>query len=145
MERVEVAATATVGDLRAAIQAKLDVPVEKQTLSVNQALLMSKNPAAFTDMMDAKATLKKLNIAHGAMVSHAWFHPGDDDAHPSLYPQLNGEPLARETASKKWHDDSLWPNNASSAVWSSTPSPQRSISSALPRLSGASVLTAGVS
>jgi len=68
MERVEVSDTATVGDLRIAIQAKLDVPVEKQTLSVNQALLMSKNPAAFTDMTDAKATLKKLNIAHGAMV-----------------------------------------------------------------------------
>jgi len=38
MERVEVSDTATVGDLRIAIQAKLDVPVEKQTLSVNQAL-----------------------------------------------------------------------------------------------------------
>jgi hypothetical protein len=68
MERVEVADTATVSELRAAIQVKLDVPVEKQTLSVNQALLMSKNPAAFTDMLDAKATLKKLGIAHGAMV-----------------------------------------------------------------------------
>jgi len=66
-----VSDTATVGDLRIAIQAKLDVPVEKQTLSVNQALLMSKNPAAFTDMTDAKATLKKLNIAHGAMVTDA--------------------------------------------------------------------------
>lgn len=67
-ERCEVADSATLSDLRQKIQTELNVPIEQQTLSLNQALLMSKNPAAFTDLKEGSRTLRGLGLKHGDMV-----------------------------------------------------------------------------
>lgn len=80
LERVTVpdpAGAATVGDLRALIEAQLGVPVPAQSLSLDQKLLLAKTPeeaaplAAHLASLPG-ATLASLGIAHGSVVFLAY-------------------------------------------------------------------------
>lgn len=72
LERVTVAANATVGDLQKTIAETLNVPISNQLVSRNQALLLSKDPSVnasqFSDMQNPAVTLSSLGIAHGAVL-----------------------------------------------------------------------------
>uniref|UniRef100_A0A7N0SYK7 MPN domain-containing protein n=1 Tax=Kalanchoe fedtschenkoi TaxID=63787 RepID=A0A7N0SYK7_KALFE len=66
---------ATISDLRSSIESQLRVPVQSQTLSTNQNLLLAKTPsdaARFTDMLNPHAPLSSLNLAHGSIVYLAY-------------------------------------------------------------------------
>ncbi|KAK7845114.1 NPL4-like protein 2 [Quercus suber] len=65
----------TVSQLKTLIQSQLQIPIQNQTLSTNQNLLLSKTPADllnFTDMANPNATLSSLNLAHGSIVFLAY-------------------------------------------------------------------------
>jgi len=72
LERVTVAANATVGDLQKTIAETLNVPISNQLVSRNQALLLSKDPSVnasqFSDMQNPAVTLSSLGITHGAVL-----------------------------------------------------------------------------
>ncbi|GFQ04404.1 npl4-like protein 1 [Phtheirospermum japonicum] len=72
LERVSIDnPLATVAHLKSEIESQLRVPVQAQTLSTNQNLLLAKSPndwTRFTDMVDPNTRLSSLNIAHGAIV-----------------------------------------------------------------------------
>ncbi|ESR42103.1 NPL4-like protein 1 [Citrus sinensis] len=72
LERVTVdGAHVTVAELKTIIQSQLRIPVESQTLSTNQNLLLAKSPSdllQFTDMANPDRPLSSLNISHGSIV-----------------------------------------------------------------------------
>lgn len=72
LERLEVDdPQATVAQLKALIQSRLQIPVQSQTLSAHQNLLLAKTRddlARFTDMSAPHAPLSSLGIGHGSMV-----------------------------------------------------------------------------
>ena len=72
LERVTVdGAHITVAELKTIIQSQLRIPVESQTLSTNQNLLLAKSPSdllQFTDMANPDRPLSSLNISHGSIV-----------------------------------------------------------------------------
>lgn len=62
---------ATVAHLKSLIESHLQIPVQTQTLSTNQNLLLAKTRddlAQFTDMSAPHAPLSSLGIAHGSIV-----------------------------------------------------------------------------
>lgn len=72
LERVTVdSAHVTVAQLKTLIQSQLRIPVESQTLSTNQNLLLAKSPSdllQFADMANPNTPLSSLNISHGSIV-----------------------------------------------------------------------------
>lgn len=76
LERVSLESPqVTVSQLKALIQSHLRIPVQNQTLSTNQNLLLAKTPAdllRFTDMSDPSTTLSALNLSHGSIVFLAY-------------------------------------------------------------------------
>ncbi|KAL9426461.1 hypothetical protein AB3S75_033277 [Citrus x aurantiifolia] len=72
LERVTVdGAHITVAELKTIIQSQLRIPVESQTLSTNQNLLLAKSTSdllQFTDMANPDRPLSSLNISHGSIV-----------------------------------------------------------------------------
>uniref|UniRef100_A0A7S0S117 MPN domain-containing protein n=1 Tax=Chlamydomonas leiostraca TaxID=1034604 RepID=A0A7S0S117_9CHLO len=69
LERVEVADTATVTDLKQAINASLNIPLHELRLSKNPGLLNSKATGEFAELDAApRAMLKSLGVAHGDML-----------------------------------------------------------------------------
>lgn len=68
LERVSVADSATVGDLKRAIAQNLGVPVEEQRLSKDQKLLLSKEPELFQDMSADFVPLESLGINNGSFL-----------------------------------------------------------------------------
>ena len=72
LERVAVENPhATVSQLKSIIQTQLGIPVENQTLSTNQNLLLSKSLedlVRFTDMTNPDATLSSLGVSHGSIL-----------------------------------------------------------------------------
>ncbi|KAK3275542.1 hypothetical protein CYMTET_16331 [Cymbomonas tetramitiformis] len=67
-ERMTVPDSATIGDLKQKIQEDLKIPPQDQTLSLQQHLLMSKNPDAFTDMLETSRSLRALGVENGQLV-----------------------------------------------------------------------------
>lgn len=71
-ERLQVEDNCTLRGLRATIETQLGVPVADQTLSLQQGLLMSKNPDAFDDLKPNRGNddkpLRALGVNHGEMV-----------------------------------------------------------------------------
>uniref|UniRef100_A0A7S0T130 MPN domain-containing protein n=1 Tax=Mantoniella antarctica TaxID=81844 RepID=A0A7S0T130_9CHLO len=71
-ERLEVEDNCTLIGLRRTIEEKLGVPVADQTLSMQQGLLMTKNPDAFDDLKanvgNDDKFLRAIGLNHGAMV-----------------------------------------------------------------------------
>ncbi|XP_062022572.1 NPL4-like protein 1 [Rosa rugosa] len=66
---------ATVAQLKALIQTNLRIPLENQTLSTNQNLLLAKSAddlTRFTDMANPNTPLSALNLAHGSIVFLAY-------------------------------------------------------------------------
>ncbi|KAL6541651.1 hypothetical protein OROGR_011137 [Orobanche gracilis] len=76
LERVSVEnPLSTVAQLKSEIESQLRVPVQAQTLSTNQNLLLAKTPidwTLFTDMTDLNTRISALNIAHGSIVYLAY-------------------------------------------------------------------------
>jgi nuclear protein localization family protein 4 len=72
LERVMVPPTATVADLQAAIASTLNVPVSAQRLSRDQAVLLSKDPASFSDMETPSTPLSSLGVKHGSLLFLAY-------------------------------------------------------------------------
>ncbi len=89
LERIEVADSATLGDLRAKIHQQLDIPIEQITLSQDAKLvrgggcigvscmcthnhthsqLTTKDPSSFTDLAHDSMTITKAGLTHGSMV-----------------------------------------------------------------------------
>lgn len=65
----------TVSQLNTLIQSQLRIPIQNQTLSTNQNLLLAKTPSdllKFTDMSNPSTTLSSLNLSHGSMVFLAY-------------------------------------------------------------------------
>ncbi|WCJ21436.1 Nuclear pore localization protein NPL4 [Euphorbia peplus] len=61
--------------LKTLIQNQLQIPIQNQTLSTNQNLLLSKTPSDllnFTDMSDPNTPLSSLKISHGSIVFLAY-------------------------------------------------------------------------
>lgn len=71
-ERLQLQDNCTLAGLRETIAEKLSVPVSDQSLSMQQGLLMSKNPDAFDDLKPNRGNdgkpLRALGIDHGAIV-----------------------------------------------------------------------------
>ncbi|KAL6530405.1 hypothetical protein OROHE_014758 [Orobanche hederae] len=76
LERVSVEnPLSTIAQLKSEIESQLRVPVQAQTLSTNQNLLLAKTPndwTLFTDMTDPNTRISSLNIAHGSIVYLAY-------------------------------------------------------------------------
>ncbi|KAG2697244.1 hypothetical protein I3760_07G097400 [Carya illinoinensis] len=72
LERVSIdSPQITVSQLKTLIQSQLQIPVQNQTLSTNQNLLLAKTPAdllKFTDMSNPSTPLSALNLSHGSIV-----------------------------------------------------------------------------
>ncbi|KAJ0052147.1 hypothetical protein Pint_01084 [Pistacia integerrima] len=72
LERVTIdSANITVSQLKTLIQSQLQIPVQNQTLSTNQNLLLAKSPSdlqKFTDMSNSNTPLSSLNISHGSII-----------------------------------------------------------------------------
>ncbi|TXG63547.1 hypothetical protein EZV62_010541 [Acer yangbiense] len=72
LERVTIDnAHITVSHLKTLIQSQLQIPVQNQTLSTNQNLLLAKTPSdlqKFTDMSNPNTPLSSLNISHGSIL-----------------------------------------------------------------------------
>ncbi|GLI70914.1 hypothetical protein VaNZ11_015942 [Volvox africanus] len=68
LERVEVDDGATLSALKAAINAKLAIPLDDMLLSKQPGLLTTKEPYSFRDLAINDASLKSLGVAHGDMV-----------------------------------------------------------------------------
>ncbi|KAH7577461.1 hypothetical protein ACOSP7_001632 [Xanthoceras sorbifolium] len=72
LERVTIDnAHITVSQLKTLIQSQLQIPVQNQTISTNQNLLLAKTPAdlhKFTDMSNPNTPLSSLNISHGSII-----------------------------------------------------------------------------
>ena len=69
LERVEVPDTATLHDLREAIQSTLNIPYHDQYLSRDRAILTpTSSIAAFKDLLDDRASLAHLGVSHGDMI-----------------------------------------------------------------------------
>ncbi|GAB2279345.1 hypothetical protein Dimus_013987 [Dionaea muscipula] len=65
----------TVGQLKTLMESQLLVPASKQTLSINQNLLLVKTPneiAQFADMSNPHTPISSLNIRHGSMIFLAY-------------------------------------------------------------------------
>ncbi|GAB4829712.1 hypothetical protein Ancab_019364 [Ancistrocladus abbreviatus] len=65
----------TIGQLKSLIESQLHVPASKQTLSVQQNLLLAKTPgdlAHFTDMANPQTLISSLSIGHGSMIYLAY-------------------------------------------------------------------------
>ncbi|GMH20485.1 hypothetical protein Nepgr_022326 [Nepenthes gracilis] len=61
----------TIPQLKSLIESQLHVPASKQTLSLNQNLLIAKTPAEltqFTDMSNPQTLISSLNIGPGSMI-----------------------------------------------------------------------------
>lgn len=66
---------ATISQLKSQIESQLRVPVQSQTLSANQNLLLAKTPddwSRFTDMASPHTPISSLNLTHGSMVYLAY-------------------------------------------------------------------------
>ncbi|GLT60821.1 hypothetical protein SLA2020_335700 [Shorea laevis] len=99
LERVSIESPQiTVSQLKTLIQSQLRIPIDNQTLSTNQNLLLAKTPAdllKFTDMVNHSTPLSALNLSHGSIVFLAYegkrtvsgpaFHPSDYSKHNTLY------------------------------------------------------------
>ncbi|EEF41667.1 nuclear protein localization, putative [Ricinus communis] len=72
LERVSVEnPNITVSQLKTLIQNQLNIPIQNQTLSTNQNLLLAKSPSdvlKFTDMSNPNTPLSSLNITHGSIL-----------------------------------------------------------------------------
>ncbi|XP_041016713.1 NPL4-like protein 1 [Juglans microcarpa x Juglans regia] len=72
LERVSIdGPQITVSQLKTLVQSQLQIPVQNQTLSTNQNLLLAKTPAdllKFTDMSNPSTPLSALNLSHGSIV-----------------------------------------------------------------------------
>ncbi|XP_044504038.1 NPL4-like protein 1 [Mangifera indica] len=72
LERVTIdGANITVSQLKTTIQSQLQIPVQNQTLSTNQNLLLAKSPSdlqKFADMSNPDTPLSSLNISHGSII-----------------------------------------------------------------------------
>lgn len=68
LERIEVKDDATVGDLKHAIEQKLNIPYEDVFLSKDAALLTAKDLAPFKDLKELRATLKSKGVQHGDLL-----------------------------------------------------------------------------
>lgn len=68
LERIEVPDNATVADLRKTIHQKLNIPLDDIQLSKNQQLLSSQVHGQFTDLANAKASLKTIGVQHGDII-----------------------------------------------------------------------------
>ncbi|KAF5782576.1 putative nuclear pore localization protein NPL4 [Helianthus annuus] len=65
----------TIAQLKTLIESQLRVPINNQTLSTNQQLLLAKTPAEiaqFTDMSNPQTPIATLNITHGALIFLAY-------------------------------------------------------------------------
>lgn len=61
----------SIGQLQSLIQSQLQIPIQNQTLSTDQNLLLAKTPAdlqRFTDMADPAKPIAALKLAHGSMI-----------------------------------------------------------------------------
>ncbi|KAE8009626.1 hypothetical protein FH972_006054 [Carpinus fangiana] len=76
LERVSIESPQiTVSQLKTLIQSQLRIPIDNQTLSTNQNLLLGKTPAdllKFTDMASPSTPLSALNLSHGSIVFLAY-------------------------------------------------------------------------
>ncbi|KAM3373659.1 NPL4-like protein [Capsicum chinense] len=66
---------ATISQLKSQIESQLGVPLQSQTLSTNQNLLLAKTPhdwSRFTDMVNSHAPISSLNLTHGSIVYLAY-------------------------------------------------------------------------
>ncbi|KAI4301330.1 hypothetical protein L6164_034618 [Bauhinia variegata] len=76
LERVSVDSPhITVGILKSLIQSQLQIPIQNQTLSTNQNLLLAKTHEdllRFTDMANPDTPLSALNLSHGSIVFLAY-------------------------------------------------------------------------
>lgn len=73
LERVEIDAAVTVGELRKTISQRLSIPLEDCWLSRDPKLLTAKDPSPYTDMADNSKTLQQLGFANGELV-HLLYH-----------------------------------------------------------------------
>jgi hypothetical protein len=70
---VDVPDTATLADLKAAIESAHAVPAAQVRLAADPGLLTSKEPEAYPELVpDPAAPLSSLGIAHGALL-HMWY------------------------------------------------------------------------
>lgn len=71
-ERVSIpdpASSITISDLKTLIESQLHVPVANQTLSLNQNLLLAKNPSDLLHLSaDPSATISSLGLSHGSII-----------------------------------------------------------------------------
>lgn len=76
LERIKIDnPQATVGFLKSQIESQLQVPLQSQTLSTNQNLLLAKTleeRSRFTDMSNPQTPLPSLNLTHGSIVYLAY-------------------------------------------------------------------------
>lgn len=77
LERVSIEKpeSATVSELKRQIETQLGIPIEKQTLSSNQNLLLAKSPQdllRFTDLSNPAGPLSALPLAHGSILFLAY-------------------------------------------------------------------------
>ncbi|XP_044492541.1 NPL4-like protein 2 [Mangifera indica] len=72
VERITIdSANITVSQLKTLIQSQLQIPVQNQTLSTNQNLLLAKTPSdlqKFNDMSNPNTPLASFNISHGSII-----------------------------------------------------------------------------
>lgn len=65
----------TIGQLKSQIESQLRVPIQSQTLSTNQNLLLAKtldDLSRFTDMSNPQTPLSSLNLTHGSIIFLAY-------------------------------------------------------------------------
>ncbi|XP_076924152.1 NPL4-like protein 1 [Bidens hawaiensis] len=65
----------TIAHLKTLIESQLRVPIQNQTLSTNQSLLLAKSPsqiAQFTDMSNPQTLISNLGITHGSIIFLAY-------------------------------------------------------------------------
>lgn len=76
LERLQIEnPQSTIGQLKSQIESQLRVPIQSQTLSTNQNLLLAKTPddlSKFTDMSNPQTPLSSLNLAHGSIIFLAY-------------------------------------------------------------------------
>lgn len=79
----------TVAELKVLIQSQLQIPVQNQTLSANQNLLLAKAPhdlLQFTDMANPNTPLSSLNLTHGSIVFLAYEGERTVRGGPAVHP-----------------------------------------------------------
>jgi hypothetical protein len=118
LERVQVDEDATVGALKAAIEAALGVPAGEVTLSPDAALLTSKGLEDGVDLLAPdRAVLADLGVKHGDLVSgreDGW-RRGRDNGRAGRQRVWRPSPLVSSTCSSPLRATSPPPSSATTA------------------------------